>query len=285
MTGLAGGDAMIPAVEAGGVSIPKLGIGTYMLTGETCVEAVAGGLRAGYRHVDTAEMYGNETEVGAGIRASGLPREDVFVTSKVWHEHLASGVLEAAAEASLTRLGLDQLDLYLIHWPSRQVPLAEAMAGLCQVHKRGLARAIGVSNFPAGMLREAIALADVPLAVNQVEYHPYLDQSELLRVVRAAGLGLTAYCPLARGEILGDPVVERIAESHGVTPAAVALAWLIGQDGVIAIPKSRNVARLAENLRALDVTLDPSERAEITALAQPSGRMVRPAFAPDFEAG
>lgn len=271
--------------EAAGVSIPRLGIGTYLLTDETCVEAVSGGLRAGYRHVDTAEMYGNEVAVGEGIRASGIAREDIFVTSKVWHDHLAAGRLERAAEDSLARLGIDRLDLYLIHWPSPDVPLEEAIAGLCNVHKRGLARAVGVSNFPAGMLAKAVALADVPLAANQVEYHPYLDQSRILEVVRANGLGLIAYCPLARGEILDDPVVSAIAARHGVSVSAIVLAWLIGQDNVIAIPKSRSVERLTQNLGALDVALSEAERAQITALANPRGRRVNPSFAPDWAAG
>jgi len=270
--------------EAAGVAIPTLGIGTYGLHDDVCREAVAGGIAAGLRHVDTAEMYGNEVAVGEAVRACGLPREDIFVTSKVWHDHLADGVLQASAEASLKRLGLDRLDLYLIHWPSPEVPLEEAVPALASLVHRGLARAVGVSNFPPALLREAIAISDVPLAVNQVEYHPYLDQSALLATLRAAGMGLTAYCPLARGRVVEDPVIAGIAEARGVSAAAVTLAWLIGQDNVIAIPKSRSPQRLARNLAAFDITLSAQERAAIDGLSRPDGRLIDPSFAPDWAA-
>lgn len=275
---------MAQSVDVAGVSIPKLGMGTWQLDDGVCVEAVAAAIGLGYRHIDTAEMYQNEVAVGEGIRAAEVSREKIFVTSKVWHDHLAEGVLQAAAEASLKRLGLDQLDLYLIHWPSEETPLSEAMAALCSVKQRGLARAIGVSNFPPAHLREALACSTEPLAVNQVEYHPFFSQAALLSQLRAAGMGLTAYCPLARGEVLTDPVIAAIAKRHGVTSVAVALAWLVAQDGVIAIPRSRSRARLAENLAALDLTLSAEDTAAINGLARPGGRLVNPAFAPDWAA-
>ncbi|MBJ3776698.1 aldo/keto reductase [Acuticoccus mangrovi] len=274
---------MTATFDVAGVSIPKLGIGTFGMNDEACARAVAAGLDLGYRHVDTAEMYQNEKAVGEGIRASGLARDDVFVTTKVWHDHLADGILQAAAEASLERLGLDRVELYLIHWPGRTTPVAEAVAALCKVKHRGLARAVGISNFPVALIEEAVAAADVPLAVNQVEYHPYLDQSKVLATLRKHGMGLTAYCPLARGKVLEDEVIAAIARRHGVPPATIALAWLIGQDGVIAIPKSASPERLKDNFRALDVSLDADERAAISALADPGGRLIDPEFAPNWD--
>ena len=273
----------MPTFDVAGVSIPKLGIGTFNMDGDVAIEAVSEGLKGGYRHVDTAEMYGNEVAVGEGIRASGLPREDVFVTTKVWHDHLAEGAMQSACEGSLRRLGLDAVDLYLIHWPSRDVPVAEAVAALCRIRHQGLARAVGISNFPVKLIDEAVAAADVELAVNQVEYHPFLDQSAVMAALRRHGMGLTAYCPLARGKVLEDDTITGIARRHGVTPAAVTLAWLIGQEGVLAIPKSSSPARLMENLKAVDVALTDTERSAIDALRSPSGRVVDPEFAPDWD--
>ncbi|WP_226577776.1 aldo/keto reductase [Acuticoccus sediminis] len=273
----------MPTFDVAGVSIPKIGIGTYGMDGEPASTAVSEGLKGGYRHVDTAEMYGNEVAVGEGIRASGLPREEIFVTTKVWHDHLTDSAMQAAAEGSLQRLGLDRVDLYLIHWPSRDVPVSEAVAALGRIRSRGLARAVGISNFPVKLIEEAVAASEVELAVNQVEYHPFMDQSAVLAALRRHGMGLTAYCPLARGKILDDETICGIAERHGVTPAAITLAWLIGQEEVIAIPKSSSPKRLMENLKALDVVLTEAERSAIDALRSPRGRLVNPDFAPDWD--
>lgn len=212
-----------------------------------------------------------------------MPREEIFVTSKVWYDHLTDGLLQVAAEASLDRLGLDVIDLYLIHWPNPEVPVSAAIAALNTVHQRGLVRAIGISNFPSAMMEEAIAASDVPLAVNQVEYHPYLDQSRLLEIADRHDMAITAFCPLARGKILKERAVVDIAAAHGVTPAAVTLAWLIGQPRVIAIPKSSNRKRLEENLAGQTVLLSDEERRTIDALATPDGRMVNPSFAPRWD--
>jgi len=273
-----------PVFEVAGVSIPRLGFGTWPLTGEACARSVEAALTAGYRHVDTAEMYGNEREVGAALKASGVPREEVFLTSKVWHDHLTRDAMMAAAEASLLRLGIDKLDLYLIHWPSPVTSMSEAVAALSAVHRAGLTRAVGVSNFPAALVEEAVALSDVPLAVNQVEYHPYLDQTPVKRVLDRHGMALTAYCPLARGKVLEDPVIADIAGRHGVTPAAATIAWLLAQDGVIAIPKSASEERIAANLAALDVTLSADDRAAMNGLSRPDGRLIDPEWAPRWDA-
>lgn len=277
---------MTPTLTAGGVTIPRLGIGTFALHDGRATRVVADGLTAGYRHVDTAEMYQNERAVGEGIRASGLPRSEVFVTTKVWHDHLGDALMQAAAEASLERLGLDHVDLYLIHWPSPAVAVPDAVRSLLRVRERGLARSVGVSNFPAAMLREAVAVASeagVSLAVNQVEYHPYLDQSAVLATLREHGMGLTAYSPLARGNVARDPTIGAIAGRHGASPAVVVLAWLLSQDGVIAIPKSASPERLRDNLAACEVALSAEEIAAINALRSPRGRLISPDFAPAWD--
>lgn len=274
---------MIAAVEAGGVSIPKLGIGTFGMDGEIATRAVAEGLKAGYRHVDTAEMYGNEVAVGEGVRASGLARDEVFITTKCWPDNQADDAMQRSAEASLKKLGVDRVDLYLLHWPSKAVPIAETVRSVCKIQKQGLARAVGISNYPVRLIEEAVAAADVPLAVNQVEYHPYLDQSAVIAALKRHGMGLTAYCPIAKARVLDDPTIRAVAERHGVSPAAATLAWLIGQDNVIAIPKSSSPERLRENLKAQDVTLSKDERAAIDALRAENTRLVNPAVAPDWD--
>lgn len=268
-------------VEANGARIPAIGLGTFRLEGEGCVEAVSAALAAGYRHLDTARMYGNEEAVGEGIRASGVPRDEIFVTTKVWWEDLDA--LERSAEASLKRLGLDAVDLLLIHWPNPAVPLSKSIGALCRAKQRGLARHIGVSNHPAAMLREAVRLTEEPLVTNQVEYHPRLAQAAVLDAVREAGMALTSYCPLGRAALIADPVVASLAEQHGKTGAQIILRWQVQQPGVVAIPKSGNAARIAENLDVFDFALTDDDMAALSALARPDGRMIDPAFAPDWD--
>jgi diketogulonate reductase-like aldo/keto reductase len=264
------------SLSAAGVEIPAIGLGTWKLTGPACAPLVCAALQAGYRHVDTAAIYGNEREVGEGLRASGVPRGEVFVTTKIWRDHMAEDALLTAAEASLQRLGLDQVDLLLLHWPNDAFPLEGTMRALAQAKRRGLARAIGVSNFPVALLEQAVALSPEPLATNQVEYHPYLSQRRVLETVRRHGMALTAYSPLAEGRALRDPVIRGIAAAHGATPAQVAIAWLIGQPGVIAIPKTSSAERAAQNLKAAELRLSDEERARISALARPDGRQISP---------
>jgi 2,5-diketo-D-gluconate reductase B len=273
----------VPPVRTAGVEIPAIGLGTWRLSGTACTAIVAEALALGYRHLDTAEMYGNEREVGEGVRASGVPREAVFVTTKVLPDHLEPKALLAAAEASLARLGLGYADLYLIHWPNPAVPLELTIDALCEVRRRGLARAIGVANFPSALVDRAAALATEPLAANQVEYHPFLSQQAVIAACRAHGMAVTAYCPLARGRVAESPVVRGIAEAHGATPGQVALAWLVGQPGVAAIPKTATPARLAENLAAAAISLTADEMAAIHALARPDGRLLSPTFAPAWD--
>lgn len=270
-------------VHANGAAIPAIGLGTFRLTGEPCSEAVQAALAAGYRHLDTAWMYGNEEEVGAGLKASGITRDEVFVTTKIWLDDIAPGRLERAAEASLRRLGLSAVDLLLIHWPNPAVPLASSTAALCEAKRRGLARHVGVSNYTAAMVDEAARVASEPLVTNQVEYHPYLDQPAVLAACRRHGLALTAYCPLGRAGVLDDPVVRQVASRHGRTVSQVILRWHVQQPGVAAIPKSGTPRHIAENIDVFDFALTDDEMASIGALRRPDGRVVDPDFAPDWD--
>lgn len=272
-------------VEANGARIPAIGFGTWELRGGQAQAMVEAALEMGYRHIDTAQMYGNEAAVGAGIRASGLKRDEIFVTTKIWPDQFRAGSFQRAAEESLRKLGLDRVDLLLLHWPNPEVPLRETMGALNEVIERGLARHPGVSNFTTRLLDEAVALSATPLVANQVEYHPYLDQGPVLAKLRANGMALTAYCPLARGRFFEEPVVQVIARRHGRTPGQVGLRWLVQQDGVIAIPRSSRPEHARLNLAVSDFALSAEEMRRIAGLARPDGRMVQAAgFAPAWDA-
>lgn len=270
-------------VDAHGASIPAIGLGTFTLQGDACSQAVQWALEAGYRHIDTARMYDNEREVGEGLKAGGMARDSIFVTTKVWRDDIAPGDLERSAEGSLKRLGLDQVDLLLIHWPNDAVPLEASTAALCNAKRRGLTRHIGVSNYPAAMLDQAVRLASEPLVADQVEYHPYLDQSKVQDSCRRHGAALTAYCPLGRTTLLKDPVLTRIAEERGRTVSQIALRWHVQQPGVVAIPKSGTKAHIEENLAVFDFSLTDDEMARISGLARPDGRVIDPVFAPRWD--
>lgn len=270
-------------VAANDARIPAIGLGTWELRGEQCAEIVAEGLALGYRHLDTAQAYGNERQVGEAIRASAVPREDIFLTTKAWFDRLAPGDLEASAEESLERLGVDHVDLLLIHWPNPAIPLADSLQALARVKQHGLARNIGVSNFTVALIEEAVRLCPEPLVTNQVEYHPFLDSRKVMAACERHGLSLTAYCPLARGKVVGNPVIEEIAGRHGKTSGQVALRWLVQQPGVIAIPRTSSKARLVENLDVFGFTLSGEEMAAIAGLARPDGRVVQVSWAPDWD--
>lgn len=271
-------------VDAHGAKIPVIGFGTWPMRGDTCRRAVAAALEAGYRHVDTAAGYGNEREVGEAIRVSGVPREEIFVTTKITPWDLAEGDMQRAAADSLRNLGVERVDLILIHWPSRTLPVSATIASLNDVKRRGIARFIGVSNFPTKLLDEAWNATEVPLAVNQCEYHPYLNQDKLIAACRARGMAFTAYSPVGQGDVLSDPVVRGIAERLDRTPAQIVLRWLIQQGGVVAIPKSATPSRIRENLGVFGFELTREDMAAIGALAHPDGRLVRdPDLAPDWD--
>lgn len=262
--------------------IPALGLGTWQLEGRAAREAVADALALGYRHVDTARMYGNEREVGQGLRAAGVDRDEVWVTTKVWRDDLDPDRLRRSAEASLRDLGLDHVDLLLVHWPNPAVRLGDTLAALHRARQDGLTRHIGVANFPSALLREAVA--EFPIHSDQVEYHPYLSQRPLLDAAHAHGVVVTAYSPLGSGGLLGDPVLADVAAARGCSPAQVVLRWLLDQTGVCAIPRAARHEHRAANLAALDLTpLTYAERARVDALAR-GRRFVNPSFAPDWEA-
>ena len=228
-------------------------------------------------------MYGNEDAVGEGLRAAGVPRADVFVTTKVWYTDLAPGALQRSAEASLKRLGLEQVDLLLIHWPNPDILLEGSIAALCDAKRHGLARHVGVSNFPVALLERAVSLATEPLVANQCEYHPHLDQTKLLAACRRHGLAFLSYAPIGKGAVLEDATVRDVAARHGRTPAQVVLRWHVQQDGVAAIPKSANPQRIAENLDVFGFTLSEEDMRAVSRLAQPDGRMVAPGWSPSWD--
>ncbi len=269
-------------IEAHGARIPAIGLGTMTLKENVCIEIVAAALRGGYRHLDTAQMYGNEREVGEGLRAAGVDRGEVFLTTKVWHNRLRAGDFERSVDESLERLKLSHVDLLLIHWPNPAVPLKETIGALVKVKRAGLARHIGLANFTIAMIEEAVRLADEPLVTNQIEVHPFIDQSKVIAACRRHGLCVTAYCPLARGKVPGNAVLERIGAAHGKSAGQVALRWLV-QQGLIAIPRTAKAERLKENLAVFDFALTAAEMAEIGRLNRPDGRLVNPPHAPKWD--
>jgi 2,5-diketo-D-gluconate reductase B len=264
-------------VSAGAMRLPKLGLGTWRLRGEDCTAAVLGALSRGYRHIDTAQMYGNEDAVGAALAATDVARGEIHLTTKVWWQNLAPSAMRRAVESSLTALRTDYVDLYLIHWPAPDMDLAASLGELVRIREAGLARHIGVSNFPLTLLRRAVEEIGAPIVCNQVEYHVLLDQSKLLAYMRSKGLALTAYCPLAQGRLAEHPALDAIAAKHGATAAQVALKWLVDQDGVAAIPKAGRAVSQQANLDALRLTLDDQDRAAIAALPK-NVRCVSPGF-------
>jgi 2,5-diketo-D-gluconate reductase B len=269
-------------IEANGATIPAVGLGTWELRGRACARIVEQALRTGYRHIDTAEAYDNKREVGEGLRAAGVTRREVFVTTKVWSDHLARREFERAAKDSLTRLRLAEVDLVLIHWPNPRIPLAETMGALCRLKSAGLTRHIGVSNFTVALIEEAVKLATEPLVVNQIEWHPFIDQSTVRAACRRHGLAITAYSPIARGRTAGNDVLKRIAATHGKTAAQISLRFLI-QEGAIVIPRTSRPERLAENMAIFDFALSEEEMEDIRALAHPRGRIVEWSGAPAWD--
>jgi diketogulonate reductase-like aldo/keto reductase len=263
----------VQTTESNGARIPLIGLGTWDLRGKLCARMVEQALGLGYRHIDTAAMYRNENEVGEGLRASGVPRGEVFITTKVWSSDLRARDFERSARDSLGKLRLDQVDLLLIHWPNSSVPLKDTIGALCKMKREGVARHVGVSNFDAVLVAEAVTLSTEPLVNNQIELHPYLDQGKTIAASRKAGLSVTAYSPIARGRVKGDALLSRIGRAHGKTAAQVSLRYLVQQD-IVVIPKTSRAERLTENAAIFDFTLTPSEMKEIAALASPHGRIV-----------
>lgn len=263
-----------------GTQIPKLGFGTWQITGDACTEAVRDALELGYRHIDTARAYGNEAEVGRGIAQSGVERGHVFLTTKLWYTGLRTAEVREQLEGSLRDLGTEHVDLLLIHWPSRDVRLAETIGAMTELQEEGKASHLGVANFPSRLVEQALELA--PIICDQVEYHPYLGQPRLLELAHEHDLMLTAYSPLARGAVLRDPVLREIGEQHGKNPGQVVLRWLLDQPHVAAIPKAATHEHRAANLDVLHFDLTDDDRARIAGLEH-GLRTADPSWAPEWD--
>lgn len=255
-------------VELKALSVPALGFGTYGLRGDACSEAVFDALAVGYRHIDTAEVYENEMEVGAGLREAGVSRAEVFLTTKVWKDDLSPDAVRRSLDGSLRRLDTDYADLWLIHWPNPDYPLRDTLAAMERELAAGRVKHLGVSNFPGELFEEAAAMA--PVVCNQVKFHPYERPEDVLAAVRVRDAFVTAYSPLAKGEIRGDPVLQEIGERHDKTAAQVALRWLIQQPRVVAIPKAEKASHRRDNIGIFDFSLGDDEMERIERLGGPS---------------
>ena len=262
-------------VSANGASIPALGFGTFRVPGPDSERMVSRVLVNGYRHIDTAQIYGNEAEVGEGIRRSGVARGDIFLTTKVWVENYKRGAFLASVDESLKKLKTDYVDLLLLHWPNQAVPLAEQIGALNEVAKAGKVRHIGVSNFNTDLMREAVKLSSLPVVTNQVEYHPYIDQTPVLHAAKQLDMSVTAYYAMADGKVFEDTVLKTIAAKHGRSIAQIVLRWIVQQD-VIALSKTVSEQRARENAAIFDFELSSDEMSAIHALANPDGRIVSP---------
>ncbi len=243
--------------------MPALGLGTWALRGEECSRAVRAALETGYRHIDTAEMYGNEEAVGDGIRRAEVGRDSVFLVTKAWQNHLDGPGLKRALRVSLDKLGTDYVDLYLVHWPNRSVPMEETFGAMAELKEGGKVEHVGVSNFTVALLEEAMDSSPVPIFCNQVEYHPYLAQQPVLECCREHGVALVGYCPLARGRVFKDGTLREIGRRHGKSGGQVVLRWLIQQEGVGAIPRSSSPEHIRENYEVWDFELSDEEMQRI----------------------
>ncbi len=269
-------------VEANGAKIPAIGLGTWELSGRACARLVEQAVRLGYRHIDTAQVYENEREVGEGLRASRVKRDEVFVTTKIWTNHFAPNDLERSTKESLTKLRLSEVDLLLLHWPNPHVPLSETLGALAHAKQLGMAKHIGVSNFTVALIEEALAACPEPLVCDQVEYHPYLDQTKVREACAQHGMALVAYSPVAKGRVRGDATLTQIGRAHGKTAAQVCLRWLV-QQNVSAIPRTSKIERLSENIEIFDFELSEEEMGKISQMGSAKGRLTDFGFAPKWD--
>lgn len=268
-------------VTVQGVEVPKLGLGTWLLEGEDAYEGVLDALGLGYRHVDTARAYGNEREIGRALTDSGVPREEVWLTTKVWRDDARAEDVRRSVERQLADLDVDRVDLLLLHWPADDVPLAETLGALDRAREQGFARHVGVSNFPSALLAQALELA--PIFADQVEYHPYLPQGPVMRLCLEHDLLLDAYSPFAHGAVHREPLLAEIGARHGKSAGQVALRWLLDQPNVAALPKASSHDRRAENLDVFDFDLTDEDRARIAALSERRWRTGDPPWAPAWD--
>ncbi|SDX40624.1 aldo/keto reductase [Litoreibacter albidus] len=260
----------------GPAQIPSMGFGTFQLEKDTVADMVAAALSEGFRHIDTAQAYENEEQVGEGLRHADVGRDDVFLTTKILPEHFSPEAFIAAADTSLKRLGTDYVDLLLLHWPSRDVPIADTIGALNDLISAGKVRHGGVSNFTMDMVNQARVALNTPLAANQIELHPLIDQTRMIAHLASKGIPVEAYSPLAQGNVMKNPTLREIAFAHDASPTQIALAWILTRPLSIALPRTGNKNRLADNLRAAEIKLSAEEIARIDALGVPEGRLVSP---------
>jgi len=271
-------------VNANGANIPALGFGTFRMPEEDVHRILPQALKLGFRHVDTAQVYKNEAAVGDAIAKSGVSRGDIFLTTKVWVDQYKHDDFIRSVDESLTKLKTDYVDLLLLHWPKSDVPLAERIGALNELHKAGKVRNIGISNFNVALMDESVRLSDAPIANNQIEYHPYLDQTKVIEAARKHGISITAYYLMADGKVPKDEVLRDIGAKHGKTAAQVALRWAVQQPDVIALSKTATESRLPENFDIFDFDLSDEEMKAIFALAKKDGRIVNPGhLAPEWD--
>ena len=272
------------SVSANGANIPALGFGTFRMPEEDVHRILPDALKIGFRHVDTAQIYKNEAAVGDVLHSSGIPRADLFLTTKVWVDRVGHDAFIASVDESLAKLKTDYVDLLLLHWPQSEMPLADRIGALNELRRAGKVRNIGISNFSAALMAEALKLSDAPIVTNQIEYHPYLDQTKVIGEARKTGMSITAYYLMADGKVPHDPVLRDIGARHGKTAAQVALRWAVQQKDVIALSKTATESRLRENFDIFDFALGDGEMAEIHKLARPDGRIVNPGhLAPEWD--
>lgn len=271
-------------VSANGAVIPALGFGTFRMPEADVLRIVPKAIQTGFRHIDTAQIYDNEAAVGQAILDSGVPRKDIFLTTKVWVSNYKHDAFIKSVDESLEKLKTDYVDLLLLHWPNKDVPLADQIGALNEVKQAGEVRHIGVSNFNIALMDEAVALSDAPLVTNQVEYHPFIDQTKVMDGARKHGMALTAYYAMADGKVLENEQLGEIAKSHDRSVAQVVLRWLLQQNDVIALSKTATESRVAENFDIFDFELSGEEMQAIHGLADKNGRIVSPdGLAPDWD--
>ncbi|MEM6800464.1 MAG: aldo/keto reductase [Bacteroidota bacterium] len=269
-------------VNIKGAEIPVIGMGTYTITGSKGAELIASALEMGYTYLDSAQMYGNEGDVAEGIRLAGADREDVFVLTKVHPENLYAEKFLPSVEESLRKLKLEYVDVLLIHWPNPKLAVEKAIEGLMQAQLKGHTKHIGLSNFNIQMVDTALNMG-AEIVTNQVEYHPFLNQSKLYTFLKEKGISLTAYSPLAKGEVVGNPILKEIAQRYSKTEAQVALRWLIEQEDVIAIPRSSSLDRLAANLEVFDFWLSEEDTAAVDSLQAAGKRLIDWQYSPEWD--
>lgn len=265
-----------------GLEVPEIGLGTWKLHDRDCVKIVRTALDVGYRHIDTAQMYRNEREVGKALKISNVPREDIFLTTKIWHTNLDFRDVLQTTEGSLRDLDTPYVDLLLIHWPNEQYDLGETIEAMLVLRDQGKAINIGVSNFPINLLKKVNEEIRAPIFCDQVEYHAFFDQLDLLDYAIENDILITAYSPLAQGRVIDDPDLIELGEKYGKSPAQIALRWLIEQENVAAIPKASGRKHLESNFDIFDFFLEDEDFERIDNLKK-SGRLVNPAFSPKWD--